>query len=193
MPCKNHPAVATGLGTCARCRDQFCPNCLVYIQGTPHCAACKSEVVKDVRAGVVTQGLDLASIGRRFGAQFVDGILLNIVSRVVMTATAGATSGSDTAALGALGMAFLVVCAVAVAYEALMLQSRGQTLGKMALKVKVVNADGGDITAGQAWTRAIVRTLLSLLVIVDYLPAFFTKDKTCLHDMAAKTRVVRWG
>jgi len=30
-----------------------------------------------------------------------------------------------------------------------------------------------------------------MLVIVDYIPAFFTQEKTTLHDMIAKTRVVR--
>jgi hypothetical protein len=29
------------------------------------------------------------------------------------------------------------------------------------------------------------------LAIIDYLPAAFTKQRTCIHDMIAKTRVVR--
>ena len=74
-----------------------------------------------------------------------------------------------------------------------MLSARGQTLGKMAMKVKVVAADGAELTTGQAWGREITRSILGFLYIVDYLPAFFTKEKTTLHDLAAKTRVVNWA
>jgi hypothetical protein len=31
---------------------------------------------------------------------------------------------------------------------------------------------------------------VSFLSIINYAPAFFTKERTCIHDMAAKTRVV---
>ena len=74
-----------------------------------------------------------------------------------------------------------------------MLGARGQTLGKMALKVKVVNADGSPLSSGQAWGREIIRGILGFLYIVDYLPAFFTQQKTTLHDLVAKTRVVNWA
>jgi len=62
----------------------------------------------------------------------------------------------------------------------------------MALKVKVVRPDGTPITGGQAWGRALSRALLGFLYLVDYIPAFFTKEKTTLHDLIARTRVVNW-
>jgi len=39
----------------------------------------------------------------------------------------------------------------------------------------------------------ITRAILGFLYIVDYIPAFFTKEKTTLHDLVAKTRVVNWA
>jgi uncharacterized RDD family membrane protein YckC len=79
-----------------------------------------------------------------------------------------------------------------------MLQLRGQTLGKMARGLKVVRPDGGDISTGQAWVRPLVRDGIGFLSafapcasLVNYLWAMFTKEKTCLHDLAAKTRVVK--
>ena len=72
-----------------------------------------------------------------------------------------------------------------------MLQTKnGQTLGKMALKVRVVRPDGSPISPGQAWGRVAMRTILGCLWIVDYIPAFFTPERTTLHDMVAGTRVV---
>jgi uncharacterized RDD family membrane protein YckC len=94
---------------------------------------------------------------------------------------------------GAWNFWFLIPTVINIAYQALMLAARGQTLGKMALKVKVVGADGSDLSTGQAWGREVMRAILGFLYIVDYLPAFFMKEKTTLHDLVAKTRVVNWA
>ena len=94
---------------------------------------------------------------------------------------------------GAWNFWFLVPSVIAVTYQALMLAARGQTLGKMALKVKVVSQDGSPISRGQAWGREITRAILGFLYIIDYIPALFTEQKTTLHDLAAKTRVVNWA
>jgi uncharacterized RDD family membrane protein YckC len=74
-----------------------------------------------------------------------------------------------------------------------MLSSRGQTLGKMAVGIKVVTPEGQEIGAGQAWARALVRQVFfSYFALVNVLPALFTKQRTAVHDLAAKTRVVRF-
>lgn len=192
MPCRNHPDVDSGLVACSGCAGTFCPNCLVYLQGAPVCGSCKANTLRDARAGVVTQGLDLASISRRFGALFLDGMMLNILSRlleVLILVLLGGAAASDSASAIAYLLAFVFIVVLFVAYDTAMVASRGQTLGKMALKVKVVSATGGDVTTGQAFIRAIIK----LIPIIPYLPAFFTAEKTGLHDMAAGTRVVRWG
>jgi uncharacterized RDD family membrane protein YckC len=85
---------------------------------------------------------------------------------------------------------YIPAFAIVIAYETLMLQTKEQTVGKMALKLKIVRPDGTRITAGQAWGRTVMRVVLSCMVIVDYIPFFFTDEKTTLHDMVAGTRVV---
>jgi uncharacterized RDD family membrane protein YckC len=81
-----------------------------------------------------------------------------------------------------------------IMYEALMLAKRGQTLGKMALKIKVVRDDGSDISAGQAWGRALSRSLMGITIILGFIDIImiFSGTRTCLHDRMAKTRVVNW-
>jgi len=191
MLCRNHVDVTQGVRRCARCGAPFCADCLVEISGQPYCAVCKSEQLLDVRSGVDRGTLDLASIGRRFGASLIDGLLMWIPIGI-MIAIIGFASATSARVNGAWNFWFLVPSVVAVTYQALMLAARGQTLGKMALKVKVVGADGSELTTGQAWGREIARALLGFLYIVDYIPAFFTNEKTTLHDLAAKTRVVNW-
>lgn len=210
MACKNHPQVTEQLSSCSRCGQSFCPNCLVQLQGQPYCAGCKSERVRDVQSGVGSGGaggLELAGVLHRFGAQFIDGLIVGVpvvvIFLVLFIGVMGASFSDPEAMQQAMqGGAFMMLqvvgtvfaLAVGIVYEGYMLASRGQTLGKMALGIKVVTPEGHPIQPGQAWTRAAVRQGLGLLsccgMAVDLLPIFFTEEKTAVHDMAAKTRVV---
>lgn len=190
MICRNHVDVSEGVRRCSRCNTPFCNDCLVEIQGRPYCAVCKTEQLLDVRSGVDATVLDYATIGRRFGASFLDGLVTGIPTLIMVFMVMGTQSAAGRAPSAFMGGWFLLPSLVAVIYEALMLQSKGQTLGKMALRVKVVAPDGRDLSTGQAWGRAVGRALLGFLYIVDYIPAFFTSEKTTIHDLLAKTRVV---
>lgn len=196
--CFNHPQVLDRLESCTRCDRPFCPDCLVELKGCRFCAACKAEVVQDFKSGVGESNLPLATIGSRVLAQLVDmivvwmimmplGMVMGVLQAMKMRAPA---SGPPEVPLGLFLMNILFSGGV-IAYEALMMQSRGQTLGKMALKIKVVSPDGSKISAGQAWARTLVRVFLSGCCFIGYISAFTNKERTTLHDMAAKTRVVR--
>jgi uncharacterized RDD family membrane protein YckC len=88
-------------------------------------------------------------------------------------------------------LVYPVILGTPFVYEGLFLQWNGQTIGKRALGIMVVKSDGAGISAGQAWGRAAMRLVLGFCWLVDYVPAFFVKDKRCLHDLAASTWVVR--
>ena len=72
-----------------------------------------------------------------------------------------------------------------IVYEGLMLGARGQTVGKMALKIKVVAETGETVTSGQAWGRALAK-----MIPFAQLVALFNNDRKGIHDMLARTRVV---
>ncbi|HKS22544.1 MAG TPA: RDD family protein [Thermoanaerobaculia bacterium] len=195
LACRNHPDAVEGLRYCSRCGQTFCPDCLVTIRGNTFCASCKAEQMRDLASGVDQSALELAGIGRRFGALFIDSLILSIPIIIVMVSVIAVTvSGKSNFNPIWVQPAALVAVGLYVVYEGLMLASRGQTLGKMAMKIKVVRVDGTAISTGQAWGRAFMRQILaSCLSIFNYLPAFFTKDRTCLHDLVASTRVVNWS
>lgn len=197
--CPNHPDVIEGLRYCSRCGRAFCTDCLVAIRGNTYCAPCKAEQLLDLSSGVDQNALELAGVGRRFAAMLIDNVLMLIPMGVLFgvlivgMASSVTNNKSDFNPLWFQPAALLVVV-LYVVYEALMLGARGQTLGKMAMKIKVVRTDGTPISKGQAWGRAFMRQILaSCLSIFNYLPAFFTKDRTCLHDLVANTRVVNWS
>jgi len=194
MTCVNHPGAVGSIVRCSRRFNPFCQDCLVRLQGRPFCANCKLEHVRDVASGVDASRLALATIGRRFAALFIDGLILGlplfILMMIFMFGTGVFTGGDKETPLW-INFIGLGQIPVWIVYEGIMLSRRGQTLGKIAMNLKVVRADGTDISTGQAWGRAAVRSLLaSFLSLLNYIPALVTKEKTCLHDMAAKTRVV---
>ena len=100
MPaCPNHPA-EYDLRPCARCGRSFCANCVVQLQGAYYCVDCKAEQVRDALSGT-RASLDLASIGRRFVAQFIDWmvqtgvIMIFVVPFIAVLFGVGAASGWD--------------------------------------------------------------------------------------------------
>jgi uncharacterized RDD family membrane protein YckC len=204
MPCKNHPLVEEPLVYCVRCGAACCPNCFVEIGGSPYCAICKNEVLGDVRSGLPARGLDAASIGRRFGALFLDGLVVNLPLSIIVFGVffaLGVFRPNDPAnplnpVLFFLMEGVLIVATMGgwILYEGLMLARDGQTLGKKALRIKVVSAAGGEISKGQAFGRAAMRKVFEFapcIGIVDYLTAF-GEQRTCIHDMVARTRVINW-
>ena len=67
----------------------------------------------------------------------------------------------------------------------------GQTFGKMALKIKVVNEDGTPLDYKKAFLRWLGYFLCDLTFYVGYLWAAFDHRKQGLHDKVCKTVVVR--
>ncbi|HEX6099776.1 MAG TPA: RDD family protein [Thermoanaerobaculia bacterium] len=192
MICRNHVDVAEGVRRCSRCGGTYCPDCLVTIQDRPFCATCKTEQLMDVRSGVDRTHVVYGGFWQRFGAYIIDYIIQIIpiyaIMGVAMLLVGFNGTGSDINPL--FFLSYIPAFFIPICYEAVMLQKKGQTVGKMALRLKVVRPDGSRITAGQAWGRAVMRLLLGCLIIGDYIPFFFTDEKTTLHDLVAGTRVV---
>jgi len=198
LHCRNHWDVANGLRNCTRCGQVFCPDCLVQIRGAAYCASCKNEELLDVRSGVALSGpLELASILRRFAAVMLDGLIIGIPFWILYVALIGVASGFRPDRMMGFQPLFFIPSVIMFIYEGVMITASGQTLGKKMMRIKVVRADGTDLQGGQGWGRTTLRTVIGFVpcfgVLADYLPAFFSKDKTTLHDMVVGTRVVNWN
>jgi uncharacterized RDD family membrane protein YckC len=192
MICRNHVDVSEGVRRCARCGATFCRDCLVEISGRPYCATCKTEQLLDVRSGVPTGGvLDLAPIGRRIGAYLLDALILWFVNTAIgfviglgIGLAARPGSGASPYAGCVSGLVGLMIT---IAYDAILVASTGQTLGKRAVKIKVVSETGADVTNGQAWGRAFAKMIPFALIV-----ALFDSERKGIHDMLAHTRVINW-
>lgn len=114
----------------------------------------------------------------------VFGIFIAITIPVVV---AGRVPRSTAIAL-ALTLA-LYLLAFVVAYSVWMHGKWGQTLGKMALGMKVVHVDGSPLGYGGAFLRCLGSILSGLILMIGYMMAGFRSDKRALHDLIAGSRV----
>src|SRR5204862_7434129 len=68
----------------------------------------------------------------------------------------------------------------------------GQTVGKMAVDIRVVPADDDQVLdLGRASMRTAVWLPLAVPFGLGFLTALFSEDRRALHDRFAGTRVVR--
>ncbi|WP_280990116.1 RDD family protein [Gloeothece verrucosa] len=64
------------------------------------------------------------------------------------------------------------------------------THGKILLRLKVVDDQGGRITFSQSLKRAYMKIIGAIPLGLGYFCTIWRKDKLTWHDLAAKTRVI---
>ena len=145
----------------------------------------------------VVAGRELASWGRRLAALLLDGAILGgavfatiLLAGVSMAELNDLLVGDDMVALIAL---FVLPEAI---YDTVMIGSRNQTLGKMAVGIKVVGADDrapiGYVRAFRRWlSTAALWALFTVPGVVDHLWPLRDRRNQTLHDKLARSVVVR--
>lgn len=191
----------------------------------PYCSNCGHEISAEAlacpqcghpgpAAGVVTAepGVAYAAWWERLVAFIIDNIVVAIPANIFM-AIAGIgnydvdrriqfdpTTGEIVNAGGAVGSlfsSFVVAQVMMVIYRALMDGNvRGQTLGKMAMKIAVRDLKTmepiGPVRAAARWTVAAVLFLLAYVPgVIDGLFPLWDRQRQTLHDKAISTIVVK--
>lgn len=134
----------------------------------------------------------LATPVSRIMAALIDGALLSLLDWVVVYFTlrlCGLTS-ADIAALPLLPLlAFFLLLngGYFVAFTAV----GGQSIGKMALGIKVITQDDNAVPVGQATLRTLAYLVSALPLGAGFLPGVMSADRLALHDRLAHTRVIR--
>lgn len=68
---------------------------------------------------------------------------------------------------------------------------RQATVGKMALGLIVIDANGDRLSFGRASLRFFSKIISNAILMIGYIMAGFTSRKQALHDMIANTYVIR--
>jgi len=133
---------------------------------------------------------DLAGVGSRLLAQLVDAIVIVMVEAAYILGAVAIGIGSQVVAITLL---IIFGLGLPLGYYIVLEGRTGQTIGKRALRVRVVTDEGAPI----GWRESLIRNLLRL---IDFLPALYvvggvtamlSKRWKRLGDHAAGTIAVR--
>jgi len=130
-----------------------------------------------------TPGGTLAGWWLRVGATIIDGLVL-IIPNYILRIAGGSVGGP------------LLSLILDAAYITLMLSRRGQTVGNMAVRTRVVDSrTGGPISGGKAlgrWAAEFVLVILFFIPwVLDVLWPLWDRENQTLHDKMAGTVVLR--
>jgi uncharacterized RDD family membrane protein YckC len=135
----------------------------------------------------------------RFIARMIDAVLLGVVNvliRIPLAIMLGLGTGRGRgliflpAVMSLIAVSVIISLAVGVVYEVYFVSTRGGTLGKLALGLKIVRADGSPVPAGLAMGRYFAQWLSGAILMIGYIMAGFDPEKRALHDRICETRVV---
>lgn len=185
---------AMGTSICAECGAAYAQENMIRYGDAWVCANCKPVFVQKLKEGVNTAGaMEYAGFWIRFGAKFIDGIILNVVNMAIsftlgfMMAIAEDQSQAFVFAI----ITNILSIAIGATYTTWMLGKYGATLGKMACRIQVVTPEGGQITYLRAFGRHFAEILSAIILLIGYIMAAFDVEKRSLHDRICNTRVVK--
>ena len=148
--------------------------------------------------------VELAGAGSRLGARIIDWIILAIGYFILVAIGLAAAFGADAdgqtgVSIGAIVVVALLLGLVGILYEVTFIALKGQTLGKMATRIKVVRADNGLVPG---WGKSVGRWIIPaaaafiplvgwILSLLVYLSLLWDKVRQGWHDKAAGTLVIK--
>lgn len=176
---------------CVECGRSFPPEEMVAFRGAWICAECKPLYFQRLQeSGEIPNQLNYAGFWIRFGAKFLDGIILGVVGIVTGAAT-GAIFGALNDEVSVIQVLnWLMGTVTNLAYCTWFLGRFGATPGKMAAGLKVIRPDGSPISYQRALGRTCAEWISSIILLIGYIIAAFDDEKRTLHDRIADTRVV---
>jgi uncharacterized RDD family membrane protein YckC len=116
---------------------------------------------------------------RRFGAWFIDSLILGVVNGILTVAI-------DR------NVASLISLVIGIAYFGFLEGGRtGQTIGKKALGIRVIDANnGGPIGFGRAIIRYFGRIISAIPLLLGYFWMLWDSERQAWHDKFATDYVV---
>lgn len=184
--------------TCGRCGWQgdearYCARCGAQLGGAPP-GPPSSFPAPPPRPTVpgpapVSAGTRPAGFWIRFVAVLIDGVVLIVAQGILFGAGWILWGGGMDAGMAVRGVTHLFSSIIGAGYSIVFHWQWGQTLGKMALQIRVVSMDGGPLSFGQSVGRYFATFLSALILGIGFIMAGARPDKRALHDLLAGTRV----
>jgi len=132
----------------------------------------------------------LASFKKRALAYAIDDILISIIFLIMLwDQVKSATNVVEVVAI--INSIWLFMVMTQIAYHTFFIWQYGATLGKIAMKIEVVEFQSGKrVGFSVAFNRAIFRIISGMIFYLGFIWAFFDPKRQTLHDKTASTLVV---
>lgn len=182
---------------CAECHSLYPADEMIRHGNIFVCATCKPRFMQKLAEGAAVPGvIRYAGFWRRFGAYFIDGLVLGIVNFILFMIVLLPTiiSGADPETMGTDRLLIIAIYGIQFGtgflYETVLIWKYGATLGKRACQIQVIRAEGGEISYGLAVGRYFAKILNAFTLGIGYIIAAFDEEKRGLHDRLCNTRVI---
>ncbi|NEW61309.1 RDD family protein [Sulfurovum sp. bin170] len=133
----------------------------------------------------------IATKGKRTVAFFIDSFVIVLFLIAIYTKQWVVAVDSEDFSLFFTNDKFLVISLLGFIYHTLFVWQNGMTLGKMLMKIRVVEIDTASTPSlTTALLRSGFRVISDNSLMLGYLVAFFSPLLQSFHDKIAKTIVV---
>lgn len=146
-----------------------------------------------IEKGLITDDTQFGGFWRRFAAVIIDFLAMLMPILLVSTLLRVSIFFVTDIDLDVLNFieSIVTICMWWLYYSLFHSSSWQATLGKRALHLKVVDLDGHRISFARASGRFFAQYLSAFTFCIGYMMAGWTKRKRSLHDMIAKTYVIK--
>ena len=135
--------------------------------------------------------METSSSGARAGAALLDLALLLIVDLLIVyfTLRMAALTIGEWRLLPPIPL-ILFLLLLKVAYYFAFTAIGGQTIGKMAMHIRVVSDEGPAVAPARAFRRTLAAATAIVTLGGTFIPALVGRERRAIHDRVARTRVV---
>ncbi|MBF0433623.1 MAG: RDD family protein [Fibrobacteria bacterium] len=185
-------AKAGGDEDCALCNKHLPSSEMMQYEGKWICADCKPQFEIRLKEGdnLEIDDYTIASIGKRFGAIVIDGLVFLVLNLITSAITVALASSTGKGIIVAQVVNMLGSFVLPLIYEVVFIGLKGATPGKMAMGVKVISTDGEPVSMLKSLGRYFAKMISGLILMIGYIMAFSDKKKQALHDKMCNTLVV---
>jgi uncharacterized RDD family membrane protein YckC len=144
----------------------------------------------EVQQSLRSAGLELASLKKRSFAFFIDEFLLAFLFLIIIYDRVSGVSDPDAmvALINSFTFEYLLL---KVAYQTLFVYQYGASIGKIAMKIKVVDVLTLEKPIfSSALNRAVFRVISEMLFYLGFAWAFYNQNRQSWQDKTARTIVV---
>ncbi len=145
---------------------------------------------EQIEAQLSRENLKLSSFNKRAIAFMLDDMLISMMFVIIFWDKFKILVEPEAVVLF-INSLFIYIILVKTIYQTIFIALYGQTLGKMVMKIRVINREYFDQPSYlEALQRGVVRALSEVVFYIGFIWANFTPLRQTWHDKVAKTLVV---